>query len=237
MGCRGMDDHVSAASVSGWGRGRRGRGRGAFVESSSSSGHEEVIGNPPPFQAMAEAMRDVARAVRDEIPPPPPRSPRRETSLDPIEAKFRRYMRDFERRNPPTFSGGSDVMIAEDWLHRINRIFMVIGLKDDAIRINAATFQFISEAIHWWDVTVISNSIETMKWVDFERLFLGQYFPEAVRNEKMSELLTLKQGDSTVTEFEMRFSSLARFAMAQLTDDVFKAKIFEARLRPIFVGL
>ena len=87
---------------------------------------------------------------------------------DPIEAKFRRYMKDFERRNPPTFSGGSDVMIAEDWLHRINRIFMVIGLKDDAIRINAATFQFTGEAIHWWDITVISNPIETMKWVDFE---------------------------------------------------------------------
>ena len=43
-----MDDHVSAASVSGRGRGRRGCGRGAFVESSSSSGHEEVIGDPPP---------------------------------------------------------------------------------------------------------------------------------------------------------------------------------------------
>ena len=30
----------------------------------------------------------------------------------------------------------------------------------------------------------------------------------------------------------MRFSSLARFATAQLTDDVFKAMIFEAGLRP-----
>ena len=124
-----MDDHASAASVPGRGRGRRGRGRGAFVEGSSSSGHEEVIGDPPPLQAMAEAMRDVARAVRDEIPPPPPRSPRRETSPDPIEAKFRRYMKDFERRNPPTFSGESDVMIVEDWLHRVNCIFTVIRLK------------------------------------------------------------------------------------------------------------
>ena len=80
-------------------------------------------------------------------------------------------MKDFERRNPPTFSGGSNVMIAEDWLQRINRIFTVIGLKDDAIRINAANFQFIGEVIHWWDIIVISNMIEKMKWVDFERLF------------------------------------------------------------------
>ena len=61
-------------------------------------------------------MRDIARATRDEIPPPPLHSPRRETSPNPMEAKFRRYMKDFERRNPPTFSSGSDIMIVEDWL-------------------------------------------------------------------------------------------------------------------------
>ena len=141
-------------------------------------------------------------------------------------------MKDFERRNPPMFFGGSDVTVAEDWLQRINRIFTVIGLRDDAIKINAATFQFTGEAIHWWDITVISNPIDRMTWADFERLFLGQYFPEAIRDEKRNELFTLKQGDSTVTEFEMKFSSLARFATAQLADDRFKATRFEAGLRP-----
>ena len=58
---RGVDDHMFATSVPGRVRGRRGRGRGAFVESSSSSGHKEVIGGPPSLQAMAEAMRDVDR--------------------------------------------------------------------------------------------------------------------------------------------------------------------------------
>ena len=157
-----------AAFVPGRGRGRQDCGRGVVVESSSSSGHEEVISSPPLLQSMAESMRDVERVIRDVIPPPLPHSPRRETNPDPMEVKFRRYMKDFERGNPPTFSDGSDVMIAEYWIHRINRIFMVIGLKDDAIRINAATFQFTGEAIHWWDVTVISNPIETMKWVDLE---------------------------------------------------------------------
>ena len=65
---------------------------------------------------MAEAMRDVARAAHDEIPHLPLHSPRREMSPDPMEARFKRYMKDFERRNSLTFSGGSDVMIAEDWL-------------------------------------------------------------------------------------------------------------------------
>ena len=53
-----------------------------------------------------------------------------------------------------------------------------------------------------------------------------------MRNKKISELLTLKQGDSIVIEFEMRFSSLANFSTVQLTDDAFKATIFEVGLRP-----
>ena len=69
------------------------------------------------MQAIAEAMEEVARAVRDEVPyPPPPYPPRREVSPNPVETRFRHYMKDFKRRNPPTFVGGSDVMVAEDWL-------------------------------------------------------------------------------------------------------------------------
>ena len=60
----------------------------------------------------------------------------------------------------------------------------------------------------------------------------GSVLSEAVRNEKRSELFTLKQGDSIVTEFEMRLSSLASFTTAQLSDDFFKATIIEAGLRP-----
>ena len=31
-----------------------------------------------------------------------------------IEARFRRYMKDFDRLNPPTLVGGYDVLITED---------------------------------------------------------------------------------------------------------------------------
>ena len=91
---RGIDDHASAGSVPGRGRGRRGRGRGVSVESFMSLGHE-VVGDPTLLQAMVTAIRDVARAIRDELSPPPPHSPRRETSPNPMEVKFRCYMKDF----------------------------------------------------------------------------------------------------------------------------------------------
>ena len=47
----------------------------------------------------------------------------------------------------------------------------------------------------------------------------------------MSEFFDLKQGDLTVTEYEMRFESLAHFATTQLIDDVFKGTRFESGLR------
>ena len=58
-------------------------------------------------------------------------------------------MKDFEQRNPPLLTDGSDVMVAKDWLQRINRIFTIVGLKDNAIQINATSFQFTEEAIYW----------------------------------------------------------------------------------------
>ena len=47
----------------------------------------------------------------------------------------------------------------------------------------------------------------------------------------MSEFFALKQRDKTVTEYEMRFDSLAHFVVAQLTDDIFKATRFKVGLR------
>ena len=49
-------------------------------------------------------------------------------------------MKDFEQHNPSMFTGGYDVMIVKDWLQSVDRIFTIIGLKDDAIRINVASF-------------------------------------------------------------------------------------------------
>ena len=84
-------------------------------------------------------------------------------SPNPSESRYKRYIKDFEKRSSHTLVGGSDVMLVEDWLQRINRIFTVIKLKIDAIPINATSFQFTGEAIHWWDITLILNHIAMMK--------------------------------------------------------------------------
>ena len=116
-GGRGIDDPTSVASIQIRGRGWRGRGLGIAIEGFTPFDYVGNFGGLPPWQAMAMAMRDVTCAIRGEIQPLPlPRSLRREASPDPIEVRFRHYIDNFERRNLPTFTGGYDVMIAEDWL-------------------------------------------------------------------------------------------------------------------------
>ena len=46
------------------------------------------------------------------------------------------------------------------------------------------------------------------------------------------EFFNLKQGDTTVTEYETKFSPLAHFATAQLTNNNFKGACFEEELKP-----
>ena len=112
---------------------------------------------------MVEAMRDMARAVRDEVlPSPPPVPPGREAAVDPLLAKKWVLMREFEKRNPPSFSGDQGPLAAEDWLQWINRIFDFILLEDNATRINAASFMFTNEALQWWNCTLGTHPLVEM---------------------------------------------------------------------------
>ena len=85
-------------------------------------------------------------------------------------------MREFEKRHPPTFSSDHDPVEAELWLKRIFRIFEHIGLVEDHLRIDAATFQFSGRAQIWWELVLTTNALEGMMWGTFKCLFLGKYF-------------------------------------------------------------
>ena len=52
-------------------------------------------------------------------------------------------MREFGGRNLLTFSGNVDPVHAELWLKRITSIFKHLGIVDDALRIDVATFQLL----------------------------------------------------------------------------------------------
>ena len=92
-------------------------------------------------------MRDFTRAAQaartDILPPPPPVAPPVVASVPVVvqaEPRAQSAMREFGKRNPPTFSGDVDPIQAELWLKRITQIFEHLGIVEDHLRIDASTF-------------------------------------------------------------------------------------------------
>ena len=184
-------------------------------------------------------MRDftrAAQAARTDIPPPPPPVAPPVVAPVPVvvqaEPRAQSAMREFGRRSPPTFSGDVDPIQAELWLKRITRIFEHLGIVEDHLRIDAATFQLAGRAQSWWELVFTSQTLEGMTWETFTRLFLDKYFSSVARQTKRNEFLNLRQGDLSVAEYEARFGDLSRFALDITTDDNMKARTFENGLRP-----
>jgi hypothetical protein len=56
----------------------------------------------------------------------------------------------FGRHDPPTFSGGRDPMVAEEWLDQLEVIFRVIRSFDQE-KVDLATYRLKGEASQWWE--------------------------------------------------------------------------------------
>ncbi|XP_058189265.1 uncharacterized protein LOC131306854 [Rhododendron vialii] len=139
-------------------------------------------------------------------------------------------MREFSRRNPPTFDGlSSDPLITEDDL-----------------RVNIVAVQLTREANEWWESVLESRNdvrraertvaqanepnVENITWAEFEVLFEEQYFPETSRDQLSDEFERLEQRDMTVSEYVLKFQSLSRFAPELVAIEERKCRWFERGL-------
>ena len=53
--------------------------------------------------------------------------------------------------HPPTFMGGGDLMVADHWFMRLEKILEVMDITSDTTRIRLAAFQPEGEAQVWWN--------------------------------------------------------------------------------------
>ena len=83
----------------------------------------------------------------------------------------------FKAHHPPTFTGGGDPMVADNWFRQIKRILRVMKITSGTARITLALFQLECESQIWWEWVMTSMDLETMTWDDFRILFMGKYFP------------------------------------------------------------
>ncbi|XP_051185352.2 uncharacterized protein [Lolium perenne] len=143
----------------------------------------------------------------------------------------RNRLGDFQKLKPPTFLGTSNPLEAEDWIIAMEKAFDAMDCTDNE-RVSFATFMLQSSAFEWWDAHRKSYEQGVqITWKLFKEDFYQKYFPESVKRIKEKEFLELKQGHKSVSDYEIEFSRLARFAPAFVQTDSSKARRFESGLR------
>ena len=70
----------------------------------------------------------------------------------------------FKAHHPPTFIGGGDPVVANNWFRQVERLLEAMEITSDATRIRLATFRLEGESQIWWDWVKVSRDPETMIW-------------------------------------------------------------------------
>ena len=69
-----------------------------------------------------------------------------------------------------------------------------------------------------------------MTWEVFCQLFLERHFPSVIRDRKNLEFIKLIQDNMTVSEYEVKFIALSRFASDMVKDEERRCRRFEGGL-------
>ena len=128
-------------------------------------------------------------------------------------------MSEFMRMRPPTFSGSTEQMDADDWLRAIGKK-LDIAQCTDRERVLFASHQLNGPAAEWWDNFCISHAnAQAISWDEFVRAFRHAHIPAGMMTLKKKEFHALRQGNRSVSEYLHRFNQLARYAPADVASD------------------
>ncbi|XP_073272041.1 uncharacterized protein [Primulina huaijiensis] len=138
----------------------------------------------------------------------------------------------FMKMRPKEFSGTTDPLVAEGWIKSLEVIFEFMGLEDGD-RVRCATYLFGGDARLWWEGATVALDLTTLSWTRFTEVFYSKYFTDEVRSRLTREFMTLRQGDTTVTEFIRKFERGCHFVPLIANDAGAKLRHFMDGLRPI----
>ncbi|XP_058217513.1 uncharacterized protein LOC131328604 [Rhododendron vialii] len=227
---------------------RGGRGRGVPPEDEVSQ-HGENPGRNPGAGAgrAAEIPPNQTQFARDLVAALTAANLFNQAPRENADNRALSAMREFSRRNPPTFDGtSSDPLVADHWLAQIRKLFNALKITEDDLRVNIVAVQLTGEANEWWESVLESRKdarratrtvaqvnepdVENLTWAEFETLFEEQYFPETSREQLRDQFEKLEQGGMTVSEYAQKFQSLSRFAPELVATEERKCRRFEKGL-------
>ncbi|XP_058202610.1 uncharacterized protein LOC131317047 [Rhododendron vialii] len=193
------------------------------VEGRETPALQENFDGAQMMRAFTQALQRMANTT-----------PQRAQQSLPAEPESRAIsaMREFRRMTPPIFRGEPDPIAADSWLSKISKTLDTLQITEDGLRVSFAAYQLEDAAALWWESIENTGGVAGMTWATFKKIFLKKYFPEMVKDTLREEFLGLVQGNSTVMEYEARFTALSRFALETISTENLKARRFERGLNP-----
>ena len=192
--------------------------------------HGAGHGNPMPviYEAHREvtaAMLKMERTKHEKI----------HIKRDVTSARFKEAMKKFRKMNPPSFDSLGDPLEAGHWLSQIRKIFDIVRITEDDMKVSFASYQLVGKANEQWESIKEAKGVDYgMTWADFESTFKDQYFFEAYCDELRDQFEKLVQGDMIVFQYAIKFQSLSRFTPDLVNTEVKRCKRFENGLNLLF---
>ncbi|XP_012837553.1 PREDICTED: uncharacterized protein LOC105958095 [Erythranthe guttata] len=170
-----------------------------------------------------QKLFDMQQRTHEQNQQPPPQA-RHDNSLTVYE-KFRKM-------EPVDFYGGSDPMVAEEWVKSLDVIFDYMRIEDSE-KVLCAIFLLKKEARTWWEGTKLAVDMEKLTWEAFKTIFYDKYFTRDVRSLKVKEFLELKQNEMSVCDYVRKFEEGCKYVPYIAKDNKEKMDHFMRGLNPV----
>jgi hypothetical protein len=166
-------------------------------------------------EMLQERMRQPQQVP---LPPPPPPLPPRDKH------------REFMSHKSPTFASSPDPLHTDDWLKSVEKMLNIAQCSDRE-KVLYASSCLTGPAADWWDSYVAAHdAADTITWAEFTTQFRNYHIPAGLMKIKKKEVLSLKQGNMSVSEYCDKFIQLSRYAPDEVADDERKQEHFTEEL-------
>ncbi|XP_057724077.1 uncharacterized protein LOC130940045 [Arachis stenosperma] len=189
----------------------RGRGHGRARGRNQSEEHEMNANNPVNFMAALQNLADVMQATAEALGQQMNNNQNSGNGENRTQGPI--TLATFLKVNPPKFKGTTSPTEADTWFQAIERALQV-QLVPEEHHIEFATYLLTRKASHWWQGTrrLIQQGNDPITWDAFQEEFYKKYFPNSAKMAKELELLQLKQGTMSISEYTDKFEELFRFS-------------------------
>ena len=145
---------------------------------------------------------------------------RQEARAETLEISEDVALERFQKFGPPRFNGEGGEEIAEKWIEGMEDIYKVLRYQDER-KISFGEFQLEGLAKAWWRVVEERWEQEGKQrtWNAFLEEFRKKFIPLIIRERKEEEFIYLKQRTLTVTQYEIQFTKLSRYAPEMVNTD------------------